>query len=132
MSAPAYGRRFTDRPEHRARLLAAKRANLERLELQAAEYGPNDVPLKLANDIAQLVADVEALEAAALPSVPSAEVLDSLGPTGQWQAMFRAVLDLQQQFVEQRAFMRRWLTWLSVAVLLLGMALAALTVEVLR
>ena len=132
MSATPYGRRYTDRPEHRRRLLEAKRANLERLELQAAEYGPNDVPLKLTNDIVQLTADVEALEAAALPAVPSAEVLDSLGPTGQWQAMFRAVLDLQAQFVEQRTIMRRWLTWLSVAVCVLAMLLAGLAVEVYR
>lgn len=128
----AYGRRATDRPEHRARLLAIKRENLERLQLQAAEYGPNDVPLKLANDIAQLEADVSALEIATQPAVPSAEVLDSLGPTGQWQAMFRALLDLQAQFVAQRALMRRWLMGLTIAVISLGLALAALAVEVLR
>lgn len=127
-----YGRRRTDRPEHRKRLLDAKRANLERLELQAAEYGPNDVPLKLQNDIAQLEADVSALEIATQPAVPSAEVLDSLGPTGQWQAMFRAVLDLQAQFVAQRTLMRRWLLTLTIMVISLAMALAALAVEVYR
>lgn len=127
-----YGRRSTDRPEHRARLLAIKRENLERLQLQAAEYGPNDVPLKLANDISQLEVDVTALEIATQPTVPSAEVLDSLGPTGQWQAMFRAVLDLQAQFVEQRTLMRRWLLVLTVATATLGMALAGLAVEVYR
>lgn len=132
MSAAPYGRRATDRPEHRRRLLEAKRANLERLELQAAEYGPNDVPLKLQNDIAQLAADVAALEAAALPAVPSAEVLDSLGPTGQWQAMFRAVLDLQQQFIAQRTTMRRWQIGMLVALGVYGLILVALIAEVLR
>jgi hypothetical protein len=132
VNALPYGRRATDRPEHRKKLLEVKRANLERLQLQAAEYGPNDVPLKLANDIAQLEVDVSALEIATQPAVPSAEVLDSLGPTGQWQATFRAILDLQSQVVEQRTIMRRWLTWLSVVVVSLGMALAALAVEVLR
>jgi hypothetical protein len=127
-----YGRRSTDHPEHRKRLLTIKRRNLEALQLQAAEYGPNDVPLKLQNDIAQLEVDVTALEIATQPTVPSAEVLDSLGPTGQWQAMFRAVLDLQAQFVEQRVLMRRWLLVLTVATATLGMALAGLAVEVYR
>jgi hypothetical protein len=39
---------------------------------------------------------------------------------------------LQAQFVEQRTIMRRWLTWLTVAVITLGLALAGLAVEVYR
>src|SRR5262245_18494344 len=78
-----WGRRSSDRPEHRARLLEIKRQNLERLELQAAQHSATAVPLRLANEMEQLHADIATLEGATQPVEPSDEVINTLGPTGQ-------------------------------------------------
>lgn len=132
MTNHPYGRRATDRPEHRSRLLKIKRENLERLQLQAAQHGPLDVPLDVQNGIEQLEADIAALEAASGPSVPSDEVVDTLGPTGQYRAMYAAVMGLQGQFVSLRKLMFRWVVSLTVAVAVLGLAFATLATVVYR
>ena len=130
MNTFPYGRRATDSPEHREKLLKIKRENLERLQLQAARYGSVNVPIDLQNAIAQEEADVVALEAADQPTVPSDEVLDSLGPVGQWQAMFRAVLELQRRVVHLEKLNLRWQVGLVVAMAVLAIVVVALAVEV--
>ena len=132
MTSYPHGRRITDRPEHRARLLVIKRENLERLQVQAARHGPLDVPLELQNAIAQLEADIAALEAASQPSGPSDEVVDTLGPTGQYRAMYMAIMGLQAQFVELRTLTLRWMIGLTVAVVSLALVVSMVAVEVWR
>src|SRR5262245_50252302 len=84
---------------HQERLLAAKRARRDELELKEARYGIN-LPVQDAVELAELRREIEELEKP-LRSPISEEVVEALGPAGQFQSLMLTLDQIRRGLSEQ-------------------------------